>query len=188
MSAAAWSLPNDCIRPAIAIGASILVASSLLVWGLGFRVNLSDSMPPGLYRIVPLNRPLKHGDMIAVCLPFSTAAFSRERGYVSLGNCPGGAEPLLKFVEALAGDRLTFSARGIAVNGSLLPESKCLAKDEAGRRLHRWNMKHYAVPAKMLWLYAPSPRSWDSRYWGPVSEDTVEGLAAPLLVSPPEPR
>lgn len=170
-------------RPVIAISVSILLASSLLVWGVGFRVNLSHSMAPGLYRIMPLTRPLKHGDMIVVCPPYSTAVFGRERGYVGLGNCPGGVEPLLKFVEALAGDRVTFSARGVAVNGSELPESKCLAKDEAGRRLNRWNMKHYTMPPKMLWLYAPSPRSWDSRYWGPVSEDSVAGLAVPILVS-----
>lgn len=170
-------------RPAIAVIASILVASSLLVWGGGIRVNLSDSMAHGLYRIVPLTRPLKHGDMIAVCPPYSAAVVGRERGYVGLGNCPGDVEPLLKFVEALAGDKVAFSARGVAVNGSLLPESKCLGEDEAGRILPMWNMNHYTVPPEMLWVYAPSPRSWDSRYWGSVSEDNIEGLAIPILVN-----
>jgi conjugative transfer signal peptidase TraF len=169
-------------RLAIAVSTGIVVASFLIAWGADLRINLSDSMAPGLYRITPLTRPLKHGDMIAVCPPYSAAVFGRERGYVGLGHCPGGVEPLLKFVEAVGGDRLTFSARGVAVNGSPLLKSKCLGHDEAGRELHRWNTKHYIVPPKMLWLYAPSSRSWDSRYWGPVSEDSVEGLAVPILV------
>lgn len=181
------SWPNGAqkrwVYVAIALGLLVNISPPLLS-ASGLRINLSASMPRGLYIIIPLNRSLKKGDTIAACPPYSAALLGRERGYLGPGVCPEGVEPLLKLVVAVPGDAVTISDRGVSVNGALLPESRCLAKDGDGRSLHGWTIEHYSVQAKMLWLYAPLRQSWDSRYWGPLSVRNVEGLASAILVLP----
>jgi type IV secretory pathway protease TraF len=34
----------------------------------------------------------------------------------------------------------------------------------------------------MVWLYAPVPRSWDSRYFGPQRAADIIGTATPILI------
>ncbi len=48
---------------------------------------------------------IARGDIVSICPP-DTAVFraARARGYVPYGRCPGGYEPLLKPVAAIAGD------------------------------------------------------------------------------------
>jgi len=58
-----------------------------------------------------------------------------ERGYIPAGACPGGHEPLVKPVAAVAGDRVTVTALGIAVNGEPIAQSAPLDEDSAGRPL-----------------------------------------------------
>src|ERR1700694_701188 len=168
---------------------SIVVALGLLVYispllnSVGdLRINFTASMPLGFYRITPLTHPLKRGDMIAVCPPYSAALLGRERGYLGPGTCQGGVEPLLKLVAAVEGDAVTITDRGDSVNVALLSQSRNLAKDGAGRILDSWTITNYTVHPKMLWLFAPRKQSWDSRYWGPVSVQNVIGLASPILV------
>jgi len=163
----------------VALGLLVSVSPPLLS-ASGLRINLSASMPRGLYKITPVDRPLKKGDLIAACAPYSAVLLGRERGYLGPGACPGSGEPVLKLIAAVEGDAVTIVRSQVFVNGSLLPKSQCLTEDRAGRRLDRWKVKHYTLQPNMLWLYAPSPRSWDSRYWGPVLVRSVIGLALPV--------
>ena len=65
---------------------------------LGFRLNLTPSLPLGLYRLAP--GPIERGALVATCLPLEMALEGRQRGYLSRGGCPGGASPVLKRVGA----------------------------------------------------------------------------------------
>ena len=173
-------------RSAIAIAAGILVTviSSQFISASGLRLNLTESMPRGLYRITSFSRPLERGDLIAVCAPHSAALLGRRRGYIGVGTCPGNIEPLLKIVAAVEGDDVMIDSRGVSINGRLLTESRSLEKDDAGRLLPRWTLDQYTLQAGTLWVDAPCSRSWDSRYWGPVSDHNVQGLALPVLLLP----
>ncbi|MHB8432889.1 MAG: S26 family signal peptidase [Candidatus Tyrphobacter sp.] len=73
---------------------------------------------------------------------------------------------------------------GITVNGCLLPYSRVEAHDRSGRRLDPWGGIDHRLPAGQFWLYAPNKRSWDSRYWGPVSVSAIVSEAVPLFVFP----
>src|ERR1700694_4755969 len=128
----------------VAAGLLVYILPPLLLAG-GLRINMSASMPRGLYRITRLDRPLKKGDIIAACLSYSAILLGRERGYLRPGPCPGGGEPVLKLVAALEGDAVTISPVGVLVNGALLPESRYLVRDGAGRRLRTWLTKRYAM-------------------------------------------
>jgi conjugative transfer signal peptidase TraF len=147
----------------------------------GIRLNVTGSMPRGLYHLRASSRTVKRGDIVAVCLPLRTASLGRERGYLGSGICPESVEPLLKRVVAVEGDIVVASPTGIRVNGRLLPGSRRLQVDTRGRHLVEWSTPLYRMPSGMILLYAPSERSWDSRYWGPVKDTNVIGLADPLI-------
>src|ERR1700736_3384049 len=109
-----WSVSAQKRWVSVVIALALLVCISPLLTSAGFRINLTESMPLGLYRITPLTRPLKQGDMIAVCPPYSAALLGRERGYLGPGTCPGGVEPLLKFVTAVKGDTVMIADKGVS--------------------------------------------------------------------------
>jgi len=50
------------------------------------------------------------------CLPPELAAFGRARQYLGSGDCPGGAQPVLKRIGAVAGDVVELTDTTAAVN------------------------------------------------------------------------
>ena len=85
-----------------------------------------------------------------------------------------GAAPLLKPVVARSGDVVELSARGISVNGALLPNTAPLSKDTKGRPLEAWPFGRYVVASGTVWVASSyHPRSFDSRYFGPISTAAI---------------
>lgn len=77
---------------------------------------------------------VERGMFVAVCAPADAAKVGRHRGYLSTGPCSDDTELLLKAVAAVAGDEVTVSRRGLAVNGRLLPHSRPGRARRAGNR------------------------------------------------------
>ena len=150
----------------------------------GLRFNETPSMPLGLWQVETGHGSLRHGDVVVVCPPETVAVrIGWERGYIPLGRCPGGTEALLKPVAATEGDVVVISAAGAAVNGQPIPDTAQLATDSAGRPLEHFASGTYRVASGEMWLLSGhDPRSFDSRYFGPVPEAKVEGIARPLWV------
>lgn len=132
----------------------------------GCRVNLSSSMPYGVYRYD--DTPPVRGGLAAVCLPEGWSALARERGYIRSGECPDGSQPLLKRVVGLAGDVVLIGPEGIAVNGRLQLHSRLLATDRRGRPLFS-RLSEGTIPPGQALLLAPTKGSFDGRYFGLVS-------------------
>jgi conjugative transfer signal peptidase TraF len=149
----------------------------------GLRINATASMPRGLWR-VHTREPIARGAIVTVCPP--DQADIREaahRGYIPSGDCPGGYEPLVKPVAAIAGDLVAVTPRGIAVDGNPVAGTEALTEDEAGRPLHPVPTGAYRVAPGEVWLLSGhDPRSFDSRYFGPVPAANVTGVARPLWV------
>ncbi len=150
----------------------------------GLRVNATPSMPLGLWRMAPDHAPLRRGDVVVVCLPDTAPVrVATERGYIPSGNCAGGFEPLVKPIAATAGDVVAVSAAGVAVNGQAVLGIAQLVQDSAGRPLRRVPAGAYPVAPGEVWLLSGhDPRSFDSRYFGPVPAANVQGIARPLWV------
>ena len=160
-------------------GASSLLAAAVVTWFAGLRVNLSGSMPIGLYRVS--SRPPVKGDMVLACLPADVAVFARSRGYVPNGRCPGATAPIGKVVLALAGDSVEVTAEGLLLNGHAVRNTRPLAVDAAGRSLRRFPDGTYVVGQDEMWLYSPySKRSFDSRYFGPLPLSAIRNRVLPL--------
>ena len=150
----------------------------------GLRLNDTPSMPVGLWRMVPDRAPLRRGEIVVVCLPDTALTrVGAARGYLPSGSCPGGSEPLIKPIAATAGDVVAVSAGGVSVNGQPVHDTAQLAADSAGRPLMAVSAGVHSVPQGEVWLLSGhDPRSFDSRYFGPVPEANVQGIARPVWV------
>jgi type IV secretory pathway protease TraF len=143
----------------------LIIPLSLLAVSLAYvRLNISTSLPLGLYRIHPLARPLTPGTLVVVDVP--------GWGVRTV--------PFLKPVAAVAGewvcrvgDALVIHAEDYgpvydAWRGEPLPSA--VAPD-------RCTM----VPPGHVFLASPAPQSLDSRYFGPVAIADISATATPLL-------
>lgn len=134
----------------------------------GLRLNLSGSMPVGLYLIS--REPPVRGSIVLACLRMDVAQLAVARGYVPRGgSCPGGAMPVGKPVLAVAGDTIVVTPDGLVLNGDAIPNSRPLSADRLGRRLPTPSMDRHIVRPSEYWIVSDfSPYSFDSRYFGSI--------------------
>lgn len=162
-----------------------LLASATLAlgagWALGLRLNLTESIPAGLYRErAPAPGTLRRGAIVLACLPIEVARFARARGYLPRGNCPGWTMPVGKIVIATAGDTVTLGDSGIRINGALLARSFPLMRDRSHRPLPKFARGRYIVAQGTIWLGSQSEAGFDSRYFGAVPSTLVTATLTPL--------
>lgn len=144
--------------------------------------NYTPSMPVGLWRFGPLVHA-RAGEIVDACVPLSAAKMGLDRGYLGGGNCPGGAESVLKTIAAGPGDEVVVSDQGTIVNGKMQPHSKPLPQDDRGRKLEPVNKGVYFLGSHEVWLIGTGdPRSYDSRYYGPVDIANLRHNAEPVIV------
>ena len=157
-----------------------LVFATVAAGVAGLRWNITGSAPLGFYRVVP--RPAVVGQLAFVCPPagplFDAAL---TRGYLTVGNCPGGYGPLLKRIEAAHGDIVAMSEAGVSVNGRLLPNSTALKADERGRLLPLgWEGSKQLACDELLLMSTFHQGSFDARYFGAVSRNHVREVVEPV--------
>lgn len=169
-------------RFCVATIAVLVIGSPALAAALGFRLNVTGSMPVGIYRTAARPQQFKRGMLVEACAPRGAGRFGMSRDYISAGPCPDGSEPLLKRVVAVAGDTVGESDQGVVVGRALLANSKPLHQDLAGRPLRPWRFGSIMLPRCTIWLQSESARGWDSRYWGPVQTQNVLAVVTPTLV------
>jgi len=110
------------------------IAVGLICYLAGLRVNTTRSIPVGIYRLSDV--PVGKGEYVIFCPPQSPLFDeARERGYISAGFCPGNYGYMMKRVLATANDRIVSTDEGLRINTSLLPLSKPLETDKAGRMM-----------------------------------------------------
>jgi conjugative transfer signal peptidase TraF len=167
----------------LALGSAVIPAAIILAAGsAGVRLNLTNSVPIGLYVISDGPK----ASLVEFCPPEPFGRLSRERGYRehSRFGCPDGAKPLLKPVAAKPGDVVKVSGNGIAVNGRLIPHTAALRTDSAGRSIQAWPVGTYSVRGGSIWVASSfNTHSFDSRYFGPIQQTAILHHLRPLCVS-----
>ena len=156
------------------LGMGLGMLGLCVAWTAGLRVNVTPSLPRGLYLLCP-GTPGK-GDYAAFCLTGEYAALAKERGYVLAGSCPSGLRPLLKRVAALPGDVLDATT----ITAFPLRET-----DNQGRALPSvltGGPQPVCVPPGMALLLADHPGSFDGRYFGLVPLNQLQRVK-PLLTT-----
>ncbi|TCA32850.1 conjugative transfer signal peptidase TraF [Rhizobium leguminosarum bv. viciae] len=165
-------------------GAAV-VMSALAATGFtgGYRLNLTPSEPLGLWRIDPPHRPIQLGDLVFICPPVNVKfEQARRRGYLRRGLCVGGVAPLIKSVVALPGQHVEIAGH-VVIDGTVLASSAVHDRDGEGRVLvpHPGGV----VPPGTLFLHSSFASSYDSRYFGPVPDSGLLGLARPIITFDP---
>jgi len=149
----------------------------------GYRLNLTPSEPLGLWRIEAFRRSAEIGDLVFVCPP-ATAMFeeARRRGYLRPGLCAGGFAPLIKMLAALPGQHVEITDH-VAIDGRPLAASVVRKTDGEGRTVTPY--PGGIVPSGHLYLHSSFASSYDSRYFGPVPDSGLLGLARPVFTLDP---
>jgi conjugative transfer signal peptidase TraF len=159
---------------AIAVGALGVI---LIAVASGYRVspkiiyNPSSSAPRGWY-VVKTPTELHRGDFALVMLPAPIARIAGERRYLPR------TIPLLKQVGAVARDRVCERQGVVRVNDVVMARS--LLRDGAGRPLSAWDECRLLRVHELFLIGLSNAASFDSRYYGPVSVESVIGVAIPL--------
>ncbi|MFO3020318.1 conjugative transfer signal peptidase TraF [Legionella pneumophila serogroup 1] len=160
-----------------------IIGMAFLFMMMGFRVNTTDSIPFGLYRITNIKN-IKNSYVI-FC-PDDRPAFKKglDRGYIESGLCPGGYGYLMKKVVATNGDQISITSDGVFVNRQLIPFSKPILIDGRKRPLPQWRTIDYQIKEdELITMTSQSEWSFDSRYYGPIRIGQVKGVIKPIWVN-----
>lgn len=150
----------------IALGWALLrTPSSHIVY------NASASMPTGWYRITPTTS-VRQEETVLVRLPPAPASLAAARGYL-----PANV-PLIKRVFATSPSRVCIRAMQVLVDDRVV--ARWQPRDRSGRALPRWSGCRTLADDEIWLMSADHPDSFDSRYFGPLTLDSVLGVAEPL--------
>lgn len=177
------NIKNSWKRETVMQFVDLLLIILMAAWLLGFRLNLTPSLPEGIYRIS--SDELQRGDLAAFCLssdnPFS--ALADERGYLGPGICPSGLRPLLKKLVGLPGDNLIVADDGLILNGELLPGTVRPSHDRQGRTLPESLLKSEIISDGFgLLLSQDHAGSFDSRHFGLIPLESLKKVN-PVVIS-----
>jgi len=163
----------------LAAALALAAALGLAARAGGLRVNMTASMPRGLWRAVPGTPQRGDAVFFRPDETHPTIRWAREVGVLGAGF--DRSPILLKRIVAVPGDLVTFDD-GVVVNGRPLPHSRPLARDAAGRLIPATACAG-VVSEHGFWVLGDrAERSLDSRYFGPIPRTSILSRAAPLLV------
>ncbi len=166
----------------LAVTVLVLLGLYLVIKTFGLRLNLSDSMPMGLY-VVDKNTRITRGALVEVCLSSDILSEGIAKGYIDQkGICPDGAGSIIKEVIALPVDHVSLTNSKIVVN-----------KTAYSAPVHDLSLSGIAITRFVksgdsqvygYWLYGSNNTdySWDSRYFGAVQASNIIHVLRPLWV------
>jgi conjugative transfer signal peptidase TraF len=143
------------------LGVLVLAAVVSTRW---VRLNLSPSVPYGLYLLRPVPAPLARGTLVLLPVPVAVRAWQWR--------------PLLKPVAAIAGDEVCIHDSGLWIAGQWYGE---VYSEAHGKGLpHQGGCQ--VVPEGAVFLASTQPKSLDGRYFGMTPTATLMARAVPLLI------
>jgi type IV secretory pathway protease TraF len=161
------------LRP---VATRVALLSVFLLGLLGYtRLNLTPSLPRGLYLPYRPDRPLAVGALLTFCPPPSLGAKLVAYNLEPRGHCPGGSVPLAKRLLAQA-PHLCSESAGVRVNGVLYPWPSLPASRPLPRLAYCG-----PTPEDCLIVTGDSSDSIDYRVFGCVSAHRVQYGLIPVL-------
>ena len=160
-----------CATILTTLGATILLLTTLGGVSPRYIWNASNSVPIGLYRLLPVTK-LTVTELVAVQPPDLLAAFLDLNGYLPLG------VPMLKRVLALPGQTVCRNGLTIAVDG--IDVGQAQERDGRGRPLPVWHGCRVIADGDVFVMNWQSADSLDGRYFGPLPTSAVMGRAEPV--------
>lgn len=159
--------PSLARRPAwrrLALGLGLLGALGLSTRVV--RLNVSPSVPLGLYRLAALETPLRVGTLVLLPVPAVVRPWWSSWWI-----------PLLKPVAAVAGDEVCIEQGWLRVAGAWYGP---VLTEAHGKPLPQWR-GCVVVPEDAVFLATDKPGSLDGRYFGMTRVADLTAQAVPLL-------
>lgn len=159
-----------------------LIVVAALFHAMGFRINLTESIPIGLYRIT---REAAMKNAYVFFCPDDREAFrlARNRSYIDHGLYCDGYGYLMKKVVAVSGDTLSVTNEGVFVNHMLIPYSKPKLQDGMNHALPQLQVTNYPLQKdEVMTMTSQSEWSFDGRYYGLVHTRQIKGMLTPIWV------
>ena len=180
------SLADRRLAPWFVVVPSLVAVAVVVGVAAGLRLNVTESLPRGLYRVSEFQtETAAYGDLVTFCP--RPEAIGAVGPYLLAGDDCRGTDggvayaELAKAVVGLPGDTVTVDLAGVTVNGQRLPHSAPLAYSRSGAPVVAELGRHVLGPGE-YWLHSGRvPYSLDSRYYGRVS-DVRSRLHAILVV------
>ena len=136
-------------------------------------INTTPSEPEGIYWRVAA--PVAVGQLVAFKAPAAAFPYADRRlGFIH-------RVPLLKAVAAGPGDTVCTADQRLVINGAY--RASILVFDERGRALPQWSGCRPMAANEWFLFSNRVPRSFDSRYFGPVGREAILGVYAPLVTT-----
>ena len=155
---------------AVVAGLGLLGAGEYFLAG-HLLINYPPSIPRGVYWISPGEVP-RRGELVAFPIPASVRQLLHERRYV-----PASVQLLTKPVVAVGGDHVCIRDENLVINGELA--GRVLPSDAEGRPLPRADVCGYLAQDE-IFTGTSHDNSFDSRNFGPLTNEDVRGTLAPL--------
>lgn len=150
-----------------------------------FLINISPSIPLGLYRIEKLDKGsikiLQHGDIVALCLMPKVEEQGLQRRYILPGLKCRKSNPLIKTIFAVPGDNISLAMEKITLNGKNFP-FRTLKYDSQNRSLDIYPRGAYKHTSNYWVIGSHVANSWDSRYWGPIEPQQILFRLSPIFL------
>lgn len=149
-----------------------LVVVVLSAYDAGYRINISPSVPTGIWKLT--DEISKNGYAMVGASDHFGYRLAVEREYLV------NYMPMLKLIVALSGDIVSYDSenRTITVNGAYIQRTEIYSSDTDGRPLSCASFPLQLQDGE-AWLSSENIRGYDSRYFGPVSVDILRG-AVPI--------
>ncbi|WP_297505787.1 S26 family signal peptidase [Ferrovum sp.] len=169
----------------VAVGILVLMAmTAATIQQSGWRINLTESEPMGLYRMAPM-RPdfvIHRGSRVEFCPP---DAVTPERfPFYMRGNCPNGGMPMFKTIAGVPGDVVEVSSNGVLIDHRQLPYSNQV---ERSKQFPWVTLPHQSgkiiLGPQQYWVYGSgaqpeqAAQSFDSRYWGAIKDSQIRAVS-----------
>ena len=135
--------------------------------------NPSASAPQGFYKIARKDHFIR-GDFVAAQLPPPAIVLNNERRYLPENT------PILKSVYGVPGDEICIHVGAVFVNET--PIVMIEKEDSIGRQMHVREGCFLLQQGQYFLLSTRIKNSFDSRYFGPVGEYNILGVATPLFI------
>ena len=132
--------------------------------------NATDSLPHGLYLVVQKSL-YERGDLVVFSVPKAVQNLVRQRRWL-----PDGAY-LIKPIAGESGDVLSTKTGRCFVNSVDFGPVETV--DRSGQPLPVFSISRRLQKDEIA-VVNPSPRSFDSRYFGPIKERDIIGVAVPI--------
>jgi len=150
------------IGHAFVVSSALIFGATVLGISAGYRMNVTASLPIGVYRVSPVHRQLRRGDLVTFTLPASLRLHRFLRSFT-------------KPVAGLPGDQVCVEDSQLLINGEdygpVLPDAPAHALEDG---------VCVTVGEGYVFTASTYPRSYDSRYYSAIPLASVQ-RSTPVL-------